>query len=174
MRTTTRTALFIGTTLALPATAVGVSGALGDPPDPTPAAAPKAPPADDAFVAPPNDDMEAADRFRSSGYQVCDAQAIAQSLGVEVWEAKVATGERLLAAEPVEPPSGCSDDTTQSDPAERALTAFWDAGYYTCDAEALAAEFGGDGSGETKVLVGQALLAGEDVPAPLGCSPEPG
>ncbi len=164
MRTTTRTALFIGTTLAVPITAVGVSNALaGSAPAPVePAAAPGAAPGSTPA-------SRAAEAFNAAGYRYCDAVAIGETLSTEPWEAKVSLGARLLAGQEVDPPSGCTDDVAAASPDAAALDAFWEAGFLYCDAEALADQFGGGEPYPTKVAVGEAVLAGDEVPAPSGC-----
>ncbi len=113
--------------------------------------------------------MASAQAFWDAGYQFCDAEALAASHGTDTWEAKVSTGAALLAGGTVAAPSGC-DDAALVDAGSAAIDAFFDGGYAYCDAVALADTFSPGDPYETKIAVGEAILAGTDVPAPTGCT----
>ena len=115
--------------------------------------------------------QERADAFWGAGYEMEDADALAELWQVPLLEAKGRAGQMLLDGQTVPVAPGSSLDLSNPETLARLdATAYWDAGYTAEDGAALAALWSVDVF-EAKATAGQMLRAGQALPIPPSGTP---
>ncbi|NKY40401.1 hypothetical protein [Cellulomonas septica] len=149
-----------------PESSVVAAGSPTDPPVPQVVRATPPPlPGEEEYT------QERADAFWGAGYQMEDADALAELWQVSLLEAKGRAGQLLLDGQPVPiAPWGSLDPDDPDTVARHQLDAYWAAGYDGDDGEALAALWSVDII-QAKMTAGQMLRDGQTPPIPPSGTP---